>query len=98
MSYKGYNGIEKYPFVVKKQEDTTIEYNVSVQKGSLVIKFVNGNDIIFEEVFTSDDQGSFSFVPNSSAQFITIIGNFTKGGCDFKIIRHASSDDGLKEV
>ncbi|HLS60312.1 MAG TPA: hypothetical protein VK044_04180 [Virgibacillus sp.] len=86
VSYKLYNGMEKHPFKIKKGEDTTLNYNVSVQSGSLILKFINDTYVVFEEEFTSDQQGSFSFTPSSRIQIITVIGNFTKGGCDVEII------------
>src|SRR5690625_1881456 len=67
--------MEKHPFKIKKGEDTTLNYNVSVQSGSLILKFINDTYVVFEEEFTSDQQGSFSFTPSSRIQIITVIGN-----------------------
>jgi len=86
VSYKLYNGVDKYPFQVKKGEDITLNYHVSVRSGSLILKFVNDTYVVFEEEFTADQQGSFTFTPSSRVQIITVIGNFTKGGCNIEMI------------
>ncbi|MGN8681444.1 hypothetical protein ACTNEO_09795 [Gracilibacillus sp. HCP3S3_G5_1] len=86
MSYKTFNGIEDYLFFTKQARPYTLNYDVKVQAGSLILKCAKGKEVLFEKEFTQDEQGSFSFTAKHNRYHLFVIGTYTQGGCDVTFI------------
>lgn len=89
VSYRLYNGINKYQLKVKPDETVTFKYNVSVARGSLILKASQNNNVFFEKKFkaNTDDEDTITFNSNGRFFTVTIIGSYTKGGCDVDIVK-----------
>ncbi|KAB8125829.1 hypothetical protein F9U64_21485 [Gracilibacillus oryzae] len=85
MSYKTFNGMENCLFFMKVSNEYTLNYDIKVTKGSLILKCVKGREVIFEKELTEDEQGSFSFTAENKRYRVLIIGNYTGGGCHVTI-------------
>lgn len=87
-TYTLYNGINKYPFMLTKTCHLTLNYKVTNKKGSLIIKFVDGNNVVFNKEFTTEGEGAFTYTPNSHMQIVTFIGSFAQGSCEVEVIKN----------
>lgn len=88
-SYILYNQINKRDLTVKPGKPVTLTYDVSVARGSLWLKVINNNEMVFEKKFKAniDEENSITFTPKSRLLVVRTIGYYTMGGCDVDIIQ-----------
>lgn len=87
-SYVLYNQINKHELIVKPEKPVTLTYDVSVARGSLLLKVINNNEVVFEKKFKAnmDEEDVITFTPKSRLLMVRTIGYYTTGGCDVNII------------
>jgi len=85
ISYTRFNGVNNYPFLLKKGKEVTLRYNVSVQAGSLKLIFRDQNKNLLEKEFQRSEKGTLTFIAESRVYSIELIGHFTRGGCKIRL-------------
>lgn len=87
-SYLYYNGINKRQLHVKPGEPVTLKYDVSVAKGSFVLRITQKNEILFKKNFVAniDEEDTITITPEGRFITVTMIGKYTMGGCDVDIV------------
>lgn len=86
MSYKTFNGMENHFYFMTPSQTYTLNYDIKVNKGSLILKCGKGKDVLFEKEFTEDEQGVIPFTARHKRYSVLVIGNYTGGGCTVSFI------------
>lgn len=88
VSYKKFDGLERYSFWIKKGSKVTVSYDVTVEAGSLILEWSDiKNKHYFQKEFHENESGSFSFEATRRLYSINIHAKNTKGGCKVELER-----------
>lgn len=84
ISYKKFHDPVYYYYLFKQAEALTINYEVTVDEGSLHFELRDRKKLIYSRNFTEDEKGSFTFTPVLRFHSFRVEGNQTHGGCKFE--------------
>lgn len=87
VKYKKFDGIEYYHFRLRKQENITIKYNVTVEKGSLTIEWRDRKNTFFQKTFSESSEGEFHYKTELKLHTLKLEAEHTKGGCQLELAR-----------
>ncbi|MFP7255809.1 hypothetical protein SFC02_16045 [Terribacillus goriensis] len=81
LTYKKFNGFDYYYFKFKQGKTITLTYDVEVQEGELKLELRDRKQLIWQEVFTENKQGSISAQTHYRRYSVKVEGKRTKGSC-----------------
>ncbi len=87
ISYKRFHGFDYYYFRVKKHENVTVRYDVSVEEGSLTLEWRDSQDLIYNQTFFENERGEFIFTANMRLHSLKLVADQTRGGALIELIR-----------
>jgi hypothetical protein len=81
LTYKKFNGFDYYYFKFSQGRTMTLSYDVEVDEGELILEWRDRKQLLWQEVFTENTQGSITAQTHNRRYSVRIEGKHTKGGC-----------------
>lgn len=81
VSYKKYDGFDCYRFRLKKGRKIKVNYEATVESGSLRLEWRDSKRSYFNKLFHENESGNFSFEASKRIHILKLEGKDTRGGC-----------------
>lgn len=90
LTYKKFNGFDYYYFKFNQGKMITLSYNVEVQEGELILEWRDRKQLLWQEAFTENAQGSITAQTQYRRYSVRVEGKHTKGGCLIQFMENNS--------